>query len=219
MTFVELIKKVFREEKVPLSSNEIWKIIVDKKYEDLVDTDADDPAAVVYGTLYGEVSNKVGSDFIKTGRNEFFLRELSVDVYDEDNKSIENRDLVNDSLMCVKRNTSFEEKINVAKIIGCVTLRVFKNRLDLGGETSERDFRRLVKEIHYLELKEKDGEIELLVDKSVCCLCTAIEKHLQEMNNSCKKGSRFVFDFDLYRMQVQKLYDLVRKGSKHKTKK
>ncbi len=79
MTFIELAEKILREEKRPLSIEEIWRIAVEKNYDKEFSKLGKTPWATLGARIYVEIQNNKNSNFFKASLRptKFFLRDLS----------------------------------------------------------------------------------------------------------------------------------------------
>jgi hypothetical protein len=79
MTFLELAEKVVREDKKPMTPEEIWQIAQVKGYDVAVGTQGKTPWASIGAQLYMSVKSDPGSIWIRVGRRptRFFLKELN----------------------------------------------------------------------------------------------------------------------------------------------
>jgi uncharacterized protein len=87
LTYLELAKKVLREEKRPLSPAEIWAVAVSKSYhESLNARQGKTPAATLYATIFVDARDNPSSSFIKLGSRpaRYFLKELSTQTSQAD---------------------------------------------------------------------------------------------------------------------------------------
>ena len=77
LTFLELAHKVLEEEKIPLTSFEIWAIAENKGYDKFLDSQGATPRDTLSSQLYINVK-KANSFFIKVGARpvRFFLKSL-----------------------------------------------------------------------------------------------------------------------------------------------
>ncbi len=69
LTFLQLAEIILQEEKLPLTYTEIWKIAVDKKKDDLVETKGKSPWQTLGARLYVDVRDNPNSIFIPIGKN------------------------------------------------------------------------------------------------------------------------------------------------------
>lgn len=78
ITFLQLAEKVIKEEKQPLSADEIWQIAQDKGYDKEVGTKGKTPWATLGARLYVEVRDNPESIFVATSSRpkRFMLRSL-----------------------------------------------------------------------------------------------------------------------------------------------
>lgn len=87
MNFIELAEKVLKEEKRPLTQNEIWEIAKLKGYDKLVATLGKTPWQTIGARLYVDIRDNPSSKFIKLKikPTRFFLKEFSNDINYENN--------------------------------------------------------------------------------------------------------------------------------------
>ena len=78
LTFIELAKRVLREEKQALSTDEIWKIAVSKGYDKLLRSVGKTPWATIGAQMYLNMRDRKDTQFIRVGNRpaRFHLREL-----------------------------------------------------------------------------------------------------------------------------------------------
>ncbi len=78
MTFIKLAEKVIREERRPLTPNEIWEISRAKGYDKSLKTEGKTPWASLGARLYVDVRDNPDTKFIKLGSRpvRFFLKEF-----------------------------------------------------------------------------------------------------------------------------------------------
>ena len=76
MTFTELAEKVLKEEKRPLTSNEIWTLATEKGYEKQLDSEGKTPWASLGARLYVSVKDDPKSPFAQTDSRpkKFYLK-------------------------------------------------------------------------------------------------------------------------------------------------
>lgn len=81
MTFLELAEKVVREDKKPMTPEEIWQAAQVKGYDAAVGTQGKTPWASIGAQLYMSVKSDSRSIWIRVGRRptRFFLKELNVE--------------------------------------------------------------------------------------------------------------------------------------------
>ncbi len=79
MTFLELAKKVLREENRPLSPSEIWKLAVAKGYDSALRSRGKTPAQTLYAAIFTDERDNPRSEFIKLGGRpaRYFLKDLA----------------------------------------------------------------------------------------------------------------------------------------------
>ncbi len=79
MTFLELIEKVLREERRPLTAKEIWDIAEKRGYAEQVGTRGKTPWATIQSTIYVEMRDNPNSKLTKSGRRptRFVLKEFA----------------------------------------------------------------------------------------------------------------------------------------------
>ncbi len=82
MNFIELAEKVLKEEKRPLTQNEIWEIAKLKGYDKLVGTIGKTPWQTIGARLYVDIRDNPSSKFVKLKLKptRFFLKEFSNDI-------------------------------------------------------------------------------------------------------------------------------------------
>jgi hypothetical protein len=80
MTFLELAEKVVREERRPLTPEEIWQIATAKNYDTAVGTQGKTPWASIGAQLYMSVKIDPRSKWIRSGRRptRFILKEVTL---------------------------------------------------------------------------------------------------------------------------------------------
>ncbi|MBP9003951.1 MAG: hypothetical protein KBH78_10050 [Candidatus Hydrogenedentes bacterium] len=78
MTFLELAEQILREEKRPLTPEEIWRIAQEKGYADQVGSRGKTPWATIEARLYVDIRDNPESKFTKSGRRptRFTLKEF-----------------------------------------------------------------------------------------------------------------------------------------------
>jgi len=78
LTFLELAKKVLREENRPLSPSEIWKVATAKEYESALQSQGKTHSATLYSAVFTDARDNPNSEFVKIGARpaRYFLREL-----------------------------------------------------------------------------------------------------------------------------------------------
>jgi hypothetical protein len=91
LTFLELAKKILKEENRPLTVEEIWKISQQKGYNKLVATEGKTPWRTIGAQVYVNIRDDVNSPFVKIDSKprKFFLKEL---VSKEDLEKIEKKE-------------------------------------------------------------------------------------------------------------------------------
>ncbi|MBS4028509.1 MAG: hypothetical protein KGZ58_07710 [Ignavibacteriales bacterium] len=79
MTFLKLADTILREEKRPLSIEEIWRIAVEKKYDKEFSKLGKTPWATLGARVYVEMQNNQNTNFYKASSrpSKFFLKDLS----------------------------------------------------------------------------------------------------------------------------------------------
>jgi hypothetical protein len=79
MTFVELAKKILREQKRPLAPSEIWKMAVSQGDDKRLETTGKTPAQTLYSAIYIDCHDNVNTDFVKynTSPARYFLKSLT----------------------------------------------------------------------------------------------------------------------------------------------
>jgi hypothetical protein len=79
ITFLELAKKVLREEDRPLSPSEIWQTATAKGYDKSLHTKGKTPARTLYTAVLENERDEATSEFIKLGARpaRYFLKELA----------------------------------------------------------------------------------------------------------------------------------------------
>jgi hypothetical protein len=81
MTFIKLAETILREEKRPLSIEEMWNIAVEKKYDKEFSKLGKTPWATLAARVYVEIQNHKNSNFYKVSLrpSKFFLKDLSTE--------------------------------------------------------------------------------------------------------------------------------------------
>jgi hypothetical protein len=81
LTFLELAKKVLREENRPLAPSEIWKIAVSKGYEKSLESTGKTPARTLYAAILLNERDSPDTEFVKydTSPARYFLKDLISD--------------------------------------------------------------------------------------------------------------------------------------------
>ena len=79
LTFNELARKVLREEKRPMTSEEIWRVAQERGYSDSVGTKGKTPWVTIGARIYVNMKNNENSPFVKIDSKpkKFFLKELA----------------------------------------------------------------------------------------------------------------------------------------------
>lgn len=79
ITFIELSKKVLKEENKPMTVEEIWEIAKKKEYNLLVATKGKTPWRTIGAQMYVDIRDNYDSPFIKIDSKprKFFLKELA----------------------------------------------------------------------------------------------------------------------------------------------
>lgn len=82
MNFIELAEKIIKEEKRPLTQNEIWEIAKLKGYDNLVGTTGKTPWQTIGARLYVDIRDNPSSRFVKLKLKptRFFLKEFANDI-------------------------------------------------------------------------------------------------------------------------------------------
>ncbi len=85
MTFLELAEKVLREQKQPLTANEVWKIGEEKGYTDFLNSQGKTPWATLGAQLYVSARDNSDTPFAVVGKRpkRFYLKE-HVGLFDLD---------------------------------------------------------------------------------------------------------------------------------------
>ncbi len=77
MTFLELAELILREEKRPLTSEEIWRIAQEKGYADQVGSRGETPWATIAASLYTDIKDNLNTKFTKPEPAHFALKEFT----------------------------------------------------------------------------------------------------------------------------------------------
>jgi hypothetical protein len=82
MTFLELAEKVLKEEKKPLTANEIWQIGISKGYDKLLNSEGKTPWATLGAQMYVNAKDNPKTPFAQTDSRpkKFYLKGQNVDL-------------------------------------------------------------------------------------------------------------------------------------------
>jgi len=106
LTFLELAKKILREEKKPMTVEEIWKITQKKGCDALVTTKGKTPWLTIAAQIYVDMRDNDDSPFIKIDSKprKFFLKELATE---ENLKKIRERE---EKVVEIPAKTKYSER-------------------------------------------------------------------------------------------------------------
>ncbi|MEK6590457.1 MAG: HTH domain-containing protein [Nitrospinota bacterium] len=105
LTFIELAKRILKEEKKPLSATDIWEIAKKKGYDMLLHSQGKTPWATLGAQLYCNVREK-DSPFVKIGTRPklFYLRKLI------SNNELQLIEQTQDEMVILPKQTEYLEK-------------------------------------------------------------------------------------------------------------
>jgi len=80
MTFLELAKKLMKEEEKPLSAEEIWVLAKEKGYDKIVGSQGKTPSHTIGAQIYVSLQDKENTPFVKVSvrPTRFYLKSLSM---------------------------------------------------------------------------------------------------------------------------------------------
>jgi hypothetical protein len=116
LTFLELAKKVIREENRPLAPSEIWKIAVSKGYEKFLETTGKTPAQTLYSAIFLNERDSPDTEFVKydTSPARYFLKDL---ISDEQSAKLQEKAASEPSVPEIHRYTERDLHIFVSYFI------------------------------------------------------------------------------------------------------
>jgi hypothetical protein len=106
MTFLELAEKVLREEKKPLTANEIWQIGTDKNYDKQLNSDGKTPWATLGAQIYVNAKDNPKSPFAQTDSRpkKFYLKSQASQI----DLSVESTTIIEEKVK--KKKFDFKEE-------------------------------------------------------------------------------------------------------------
>lgn len=106
MNFIDLAEKIIKEEKRPLTQNEIWEIAKLKGYDKLVETAGKTPWQTIGARLYVDIRDNPYSKFIKLKLKptRFFLKEFANDIDYEKYDMVETKEIQSNKLKLKERD-------------------------------------------------------------------------------------------------------------------
>ncbi len=118
--------------------------------------------------------------------------------------------------LMVSNGDTFTEMVDKVKKLGSVSHKKFQEAL--GGVTNQRWFMICVKNIHYLEVRDYGGEIELIVNEEEKEIMTAIRRRIERAQHLMTTSNRFKFDYDQIKKAIQDIYDLTTLAAEPKSR-